>query len=259
MIEGDDATTDAPTATVRVKNYTQISDKVARTTGTIDAVDKAGRQTEMAYQVTLKGLELRRDVEAQMTQNKASAVGSSGTARVSASFESWLTSNVNRETTTGASGGYSATTGLVSAPTDGTKRAFTEAQLKAVMKSAYTNGGRPKILMVGPFNKQAFSAFSGIAESRVAVKGEGMTAIIGAADVYVSDFGNLSVVPNTFQRDRTALLIDPRYVKMASLRPMKNWPLAKTGDTERRQLLIEYTLQVDTEKAHGCVADLTTS
>lgn len=261
VIEGDDATTDAATATVRIKNYTQISDKVARTTGTVDAVDKAGRDSEMAYQVLLKGLELRRDVEAQMTQNKASAVGSSGTARVSASFESWLTSNTAIGGTTAANGGYSATTGLVSAPTDEGSgvQAFTEAMLKTVMKSAYTNGGRPKILMVGPFNKQAFSAFSGIAESRIAVKGETMTAIIGAADVYVSDFGPLSVIPNTFQRDRTALLIDPKYVKMAILRPMKNWPLAKTGDTERRQLLIEYCLQVDNEAAHGKVADLTTS
>jgi len=261
VIEGDDATTDAATASVRVKNYTQISDKVARTTGTIDAVDKAGRDRELAYQVLLKGLELRRDVEKQMTSNKASAVGSSGTARVSAGFESWLTTNDDRSTgtTSGADGGFSATTGLVAAPTDGTQRAFSETQLKTVMRLAYTNGGRPKILMLGPFNKQAFSAFSGIAASRVAVRGEDMTAIIGAADVYVSDFGNLSVIPNVFQRDRSALLIDPKYVKMATLRPMKNWPLAKTGDTERRQILIEYTLEVSNEAAHGIVADLTTS
>lgn len=260
VIEGDDATTDTATATVRVKNYTQIADKVARVTGTIDAVDKAGRAREMAYQVMLKGLELRRDVEKQMTSNKASAVGSSGTARNSAGFEAWLTSNVDRSTgtTSGASGGYSATTGLVAAATDGSQRAFAESQLKTVVKSAYSNGGRPTILMLGPTNKQNFSAFSGIAQSRVAVKGENMTAIIGAADVYVSDFGNLNVVPNIFQRDRSALLIDPKYVKMASLRPMKNWPLAKTGDTERRQILQEYTLEVCNQAAHGVVADLST-
>lgn len=261
VIEGDDATTDAATATVRVKNYTQISDKVARVSGTNDAVNSAGRDREMAYQVLLKGLELRRDNEKQMTSNKASVAGTSAIARVSGGFRAWLTSNTDLSTgtTAGVNGGFSVTTGLVAAATDGTQRAFTEAQLKTVVKSAYTNGGRPNILMLGPFNKQAFSAFSGIAESRVAVKGEGMTAIIGAADVYVSDFGNLNVVPNIFQRDRDAILIDPKLVKMSPLRPMRNWNLAKTGDTERRQLLIEYTLEVSNEAGHGVVADLTTS
>lgn len=258
VIEGDDATTDAAVPTVRVWNYTQISDKVAQVTGSNQAVDSAGRDDEMAYQVMLKGLELRRDVEKQMLSKQASNAGNSSTARVSAGFEAWLTSNVSLGTS-GTTTGFSSTTGVVASPTDGTQRTFTEALLKTVIRTAYSNGGRPKMLMLGPFNKQVFSGFSGIAQIRKDAPGASAATIIGAADVYVSDFGNLNVVPNIFQRDRTALLIDPKLVKMSTLRPMKNWELAKTGDTMRRQILIEYTLEVDNEAGHGKVADLSTS
>jgi len=256
VIEGDDASINNTIPTVRVGNFCQISDKVASVTGTMEAVDKAGRESEMEYQVLLKGLELKRDVEKQMLSNKASNAGASGTPARSASFESWLTSNVSRGAG-GANGGFNQGTGLVSAPTDGTARAFTETLLKSVIASCFQNGGKPTILMLGPSQKQVFSTFTGIAANRHEVDGTGQGVIVGAADVYVSDFGNLNVVPNLFQRNRTALLVDPRMAKLATLRPMKNWELAKTGDTEKRQILIEYALEVCNEAAHGVIADLT--
>jgi len=233
VAEGEDATADAATPPVRVANFTQISDKVASVTGTMEAVDKAGRESEMEYQVLLKGLELRRDVEAQLLSNKGSAAGGAGAARRSAGIEAWLTSNVSRGTG-GANGGYEPGTGLVSAATDGTTRPFSEELLKTVLASVFTKGGRPKMLMLGPAQKQTFSTFSGIAQIRKDVAGHEMAVIVGAADAYVSDFGTLNVIPNIFQRNRSALVIDPRMAKMATLRPMKNAPLAKTGDTEKR-------------------------
>jgi hypothetical protein len=261
VIQGDDATTDAATATVRVSNLCQISDKVASVTGTNEAVDKAGRDSEMAYQVLLKGLELRRDIEMRLTSNKASVVGGNTTAAECAGFEAWITSNVSRGTS-GASGGFSATTNLVAAATDGTQRAFTEAMLKTVMQSSFSNAGmvaRPTILQLGPYNKGVFSGFTGIADIRKDVGGKSQAVIVGAADVYVSNFGNLNVVPSVFQRDRTAMFYNPKYIKLSTLRPMKNWELAKTGDTQRRQILMEYTLEMCNEAACGVVADLTTA
>src|SRR5690606_1221578 len=168
VIEGDDATTDAATPTVRPWNYTQISDKVAQVTGTLEAVDKAGRDSEMEYQVLLKGLELKRDVEMQMTSNKPSVVGGNTTPAESAGFEAWIVTNAKREAS-GANGGFSATTGLVAAASDGNQRTFTEDLLKDVMQLSFTNAGmvaRPTILQLGPFNKRKFSEFSGIAEIR---------------------------------------------------------------------------------------------
>lgn len=255
VVEGDEATTDAATATVRVWNYTQISDKVARVAGTGRAVDAAGRGDEMEYQVLLKGLELKRDVEKQMLSRKASVAGNSATARQSAGMEAWITTNVSVGTS-GTTTGFSATTGLVAQPTDGTQRTFTEAMVKTVMAACFNAGGKPKMVLVGASQKQTFSGFTGIASLRKDQTSATQATIIGAADTYVSDFGSLSIVPSIQSRNRTALFIDTKMVKMSLLRPMKNWELAKDGDSDRRQILLEYTLEVCNEAAHGKVADL---
>jgi hypothetical protein len=253
-IDGADAATSSVTPTTRIGNRTQIMTKTAVVSGGLQAVNTAGRGNEMEYQVLLKGLELRRDIETQLVQNGASAVDNgTSVAGKSGSFESFLVTNVSRGAT-GANGGFSA--GAVAAPTDGTARAFTETLLKTVMASVFSAGGKPSILMLDPTQKQTFSAFTGIAVNRYQIGKPQMGAIIGAADVYVSDFGELAVVPNIFQRHKSALFISPKFAKVAYLRSMRNWPLAKTGDADKRQLLVEFTLEVANEAAHGIVADL---
>jgi hypothetical protein len=86
--------------------------------------------------------------------------------------------------------------------------------------------------------------------------GDQPTTIIGAADVYMSDFGTLSVVPDRFMRTRDALLLDPEYAALSYLRPFQTNDLAKTGDSEKTQLLCEFTLEMRNEAAHAIVADL---
>lgn len=259
VLEGDDATTDAATATARVGNILQISDKVARVTGTQDAVDKAGRDSEMAYQEMLKGIELRRDVEKQFLSNKASIAGNATTARQSAGMESWLITNDDRGAG-GAQGGFAASSaGIVDAPTDGTQRAFTETILKAVMLACFNAGSKPSQIYLGGFNKQVFSGFTGIADIRISAPATGQASVVGAADVYESDFGRLTAIPSNFVRTRTALFVNPDMAAFDVLRDFHSVPLAKTGDTERRQVILEYTLKVSNDAAHGVAADLTTS
>lgn len=256
VLEGDDATLDAANVPARVGNRTQISDKTAVVSGTNDEVNKAGRKTEMARQVMLKGMELARDIEKQMLSNKASNAGAAGTARVSAGMESWIVTNASRGAA-GAGGGFAS--GVVSAPTDGTARAFTEELLKVGHLAAFNAGGKPSQLYMGGAQKQNFSAFTGVALNRRDNGGPaGPISIIGAADVYVGDFGKLTAIPHPYgMRSRTVLGIDPRMVAKADLRPMRNWELSKTGDTEKRQILCEYTLEVRNEAAHFVIADLT--
>ena len=80
VIEGDDATLDASSATVRIGNYTQILDKTVVITGTQEAVDKAGRASELAYQIAKKSKELKRDIESTLLTNQVRAAGNSSTA-----------------------------------------------------------------------------------------------------------------------------------------------------------------------------------
>lgn len=252
-IDGDDTAAAAVTGTVRVGGRTQIFKKSFTLSGTLEATDRAGRAKEAGYQALLKGLELRRDKEARFVGNKASVTGNATAARQTAGIQAWLTSNVSRGTS-GANGGFSS--GNVTAATNGDQRTYTETLLKAVNQSVYTSGGKAKMLMMGPAQKTVFSGFAGLAETRVNDP-SGQTSIIGGADKYVSDFGTLTTTVNLFQDARSALLVDPSKAKIATLRPMKQEKLAKTGDADKYQIVCEEGLMVENEAAHGIVADLT--
>ncbi len=249
QIEGDDATAAAATATARVGNYSQISSKTVIVSGTQRAVNTAGRSDELAYQLSLKGLELKRDMEFALTQNTTHNAGATATARQLRGLEGWIITNADYGAT-GAAPNYGSNTG----PTDGTQRAFTEAQLKSVLQLIWTQGGNPDMIMVGGSQKQTFSTFTGGNTRFDKSEDKSLTA---AVDVYVSDFGELKVTPNRFQRARTAFIVQSDMWAVATLRPMQTTELAKTGDAEKRLLLTEYTLEARQEKSSGAVRDLT--
>jgi hypothetical protein len=257
VLEGDDATTDAVQPTARLGNLCQISDKVARVSGTQRAVEHAGRDDELEYQEMLKGLELKRDMETILVGiNQAKAAGAeNSTPRRTASILSWIKTNTSK----GASGADPAAADGTGTRTDaGTQRAFTEANLKTVLQSIWNSGGKPDTIMTGGFNKQVFSTFTGRATPTEDTKAK---KIVASVDAYESDFGKLSIVPNRFQRSRDVLVLQMDMWAVAFLngRKMVSIPLAKTGDSDRRQMLSEYTLVARNEKASGGVFDNTTT
>jgi len=254
-VEGADASSATMGVTTRAGNRTQIFQKTVQIAGTLEAVDKAGRKSEKAYQLAKASSEVKRDMELTLLSNQVAAAGNSSTARTLGGLQAWLATNGDFGTdgVAGASG--------TTARTDGTDRTFTEAILKTVVKEVYTAGGNPKVLMVNPAHKQTVSAFAGIAAQRYMAPSNEATTIIGAADVYLSDFGTMSVVPNRFMNatnacDETAFVIDPDMLAIAYLRPFATNELAKTGDSEKTQLICEATLEVKNEGAHGIIADL---
>ena len=250
VIEGNEATADAVAATTRLSNSSQILDKVITITGTQEAVDKAGRASEIAYQIAKKAKELKRDLESSLTSNNAEVTGSASAARVLGGLGSWVATN-DVFGGSGSSGSLGNT-----ARTNGTQRAFTEAQLKSVIKSVWNSGGNPQIIMVGPFNKQKLSGFTG---NSTRFDAGADATLYTSVDVYASDFGQTQVIPNRFSRDREATVLDMDYWGVAFLRDFSMHELAKTGDTEKRQLLVECTLESRNEAASGMIADLTTS
>lgn len=262
-IEGDDAANGTSTPTTRLKNYCQISTKYAIVTGTQNAVNTAGRTKEMAYQLMKRTEEMKRDMESILTQNHGSSAGGTGTARQLAGAEAWINNNWTSlgTGTAQSSVGFVTSTGLVTAPVDSTVQGtFVVSALKAMIREAWTDGGNPTVIMAGPFNKTQLSTFTGIAtlyrEASATANG---TRIIGAADVYVSDFGEHRIVPNRFMRDRTCLILDMDYWAVHYLRKFQQYEIARTGDSEKRQIVSEYTLVCRNELASAKVADLTTS
>ena len=260
QIDGDDLSSyTAVTATSRLGNYTQILRKdfiIADNLG--GAMDLAGRRSEIAYQLAKKGDELKRDMEYNLCGvNQAAVAGNSSTARKTASLSAFIKTNTSRGT-----GGADPTvsSGVVNAAaTDGTQRAITEALLKTVLQSVWTQGGEPKMAMVGPHVKTVISGFAGIAAQRYMAPSDSPTTIIGAADVYLSDFGSVQIVPSRFSRARDCYIVDPDMCELATLRPIQSEELAKTGDATKYMLLAEVGLQVNQEAGLGVVADLSTS
>jgi hypothetical protein len=250
-VEGADGVSATISPTVRLGNYTQIVQKVVQTSGTLEAVNKAGRRSERAYQLARASSELKRDMETIITANQGRDAGSSSSARKLGAILSWLKTNTSKGTS-----GTDPTTIGVSTRSDGATRTFTEQLLKDEVAAAFDSGGNPTMLVVGSGLKQKVSSFAGIAAQRYMAPGDQPTTIIGAADVYMSDFGTLSVVPDRFMRTRDALLIDPEYMALSYLRPFQTNDLAKTGDSEKTQLLCEFTLEMRNEAASAIVADL---
>jgi len=254
-LEGDETTFSASTATVRLSNYAQISSKDVIVSGTLEAVNKAGRKSELACQISKRGKEIKRDMEFIISNGQIARAEFSATTRQTASLQAFIKTNTSK-----GSGGVDPvyTTLANNARTDGTQRAFTEAMVKDVAQKIWNQGGKLDMLVVGAFNKQAASAFTGISTNRNET-GNKVATIVAAADVYMSDFGALQIVPNRFSRSRDALVIDRDMVSVDKLRNYRVEERAKTGDAEKREMLVEWGLKVTNEKGLGIVADLTTS
>jgi hypothetical protein len=254
LVEGATASDITVSPTTRLGNYTQIVGKTVMVSGTLEAVDKAGRKSEKAYQLAKVSSEIKRDMETIITANQGQSAGNASTARTLGALLSYIKTNTNKGS--GTTAGADPTTIGVSTRTDGTTRAFTETFLKDVVAKVFTSGGTPSALFVSPAQKQVVSGFTGLAAQRYQVPTSGQATILAGADLYQSDFGVLSIVPDRFMRTRDALVLDPEYAALAYLRPFQTNELARVGDAEKTQILAEFTLEVRNEAAHGGIFDL---
>ena len=243
--EGDDAVATAIIPTVRLNNRTQIASKTAAVSGSQEKADAAGRSSEMNYQMALRTAELKLDMEFGLTQNAVTA----SAPRKSRGLVGWVDSaNV-------AGGvGYVAPNYVTNvAQTDGTTRALSEAQLKDVAQKVYTAGGNPNVIMMGPLAKQAFSAFTGGRVMNTDAEDKKVTASV---DFYATDFGTLKAVPNRVQRARDVFVLQSDKWALAMYRPFFTQPLAVTGDSIRKQIIVEYCLEAKNPKANGAIVDI---
>jgi len=254
-VEGDAATNSAPTNAVRKGNYTQISTKTVEVSSTNQAVNGVADAQTVAKQIAYKLSEMKRDMEKMLLDNVAASAGSASTARQTAGLPAFLTTNTAR----GAGGADGTTSGAGSAgypdaaATDGTQRAITETILKGVIADCWDEGAEPSVVLCGSSQKQTISTFTGNATRYKEAEDSKLNAAI---DVYISDFGELQIVPARHIRSRDVFVLDPNYAAVAYLQTAKQEPLAKNGLSERRLISAEYGLQVTSEKAHGVIADV---
>jgi hypothetical protein len=266
VIEGDDTpAVDTFNATNRVGNYAEIRRKVIMVSRTEQKAKKAGIADMLGYQVSQGSKEIKRHMEATLLSDSVAVVGNATTARKTAGLGSWIVTNFY--SVAGAAGtapimssgsdGYPATAAVDGA----TAIAFTEAHLRTMISNVWTQGGdiEGSMVMVGPVNKAKVSQFTGIATRYRDVAPGKQASIVGAADMYVGDFGTVSIVPNRFMPENRTYLVDPDMASVAYFDPFKVETLAKTGDAIKRMLIVEYGLKVKNEKAFGTVRGILTT
>lgn len=253
--EGADATFATPTATSRLGNYHQISVKDFAISGTLESVDKAGRERESAYQQVLKGLELRRDIEKSIGDTNVAR--SASDPRKSASLLTWMTNGDKPSDMAFATGDGSDT-----ADVTGTAHALTLARIEDSTQAAWEDGGSPKLLVCSATNKANISDLSqsgtNLVTNQVNATAGTAPSFVGAVSVLLTDFGELQLVPSRFISNDKIFIIDPEYVCLGTLngRNFAQAELSKTGDADKTQIVTEWTLVVKAPKAHAAVFGL---
>lgn len=270
QIEGDDFGNTATLATVRLGNFTQISNKVIGVSGTDQAVTNAGRGDELAYQLAKAGKEIKRDIEFTCVGAETfKTAGAAGTARNLGSVGTWYGGNIAGTATAAnnfsdaANTTYANAAGAVANPTgdgltkrnaNGTTRAFTEDLLKAGLKKCFELGGNPDVVLLTASHKQTASGFNGIATNTNNIADK---RVIGAVDVYVSDFNEVSFVADRHQQENRVDILEMDKWELSYLRPFETKELAKTGDSDKRMLVTEYTLTARSPNANFGIFALT--
>lgn len=251
--EGANASAEAFAATTRLGNYTQILQKTVAVTGTQAAMTHAGIADEMGYQASMRALRLKKDMEFAILDNnaKVAGVGDDTTAREMGGFPAYVFTNsdYNGATAPNVGSGLTAWSG-------GTDIALTEGRVKTVIQDCWNSGGNPDMLLCTAFNKQVISGFSGNGTRYINADAN---KLMTAYDIYASDFGELKVVPCRHGETNAVYVIDTSMLKLAVLRDFQINTLAKTGDAETKQMLVECTLEVSNEKAHGLIWNVSNS
>lgn len=258
-LDGDDATASAKTPPARVGNHCQIFQDTISVSGRAEVVKKAGMKSAMNYYAAKGYKELMRDEEAALLSANPAVVGSAGVAPKAGGLGVLIYTNALH----GAGGSTTAhTSGApTTAPVAGTGRALTEALFKSAAQATYISAGSvPPAVYMSPNHKGVFSGFAGIAVNRfqVADRKNAQAKIIGGADVYGSDFGDIEVVPHYMMAGSTNVYgVDPEYLDVAYLRGFQKTPLGKSGDNTKAQILVDCTFRALSENVHFKIADLT--
>lgn len=250
--EGADYSYVNPTATTRLNNIHQIAAQAAQVSGTLDAVDTAGRDRESAYVKVLKGLEQRRDIEKSLFKNEAK---SGSDPRKTAKLLTWITNG-----SAPSDMGFAAGTGADTADVTGTAAALTLAKIDTAIKAAYIDGGSPSMLLMSPTNKVNFSGLSSgsVATNQITSTAPKEASIVGSVSLYLSDFGTLDAVVDRQASDSEMYVVDTDYVCLGFLpgRQFSVSDVAPTGDTTKFSIISEYALIVKAPKAHAAIIGL---
>lgn len=259
QIEGDSFSATVRGLPTRLKNYTNISKKDFEVTRTANKVNNAGMSKLMAYHAFRAAKEIKRDIEFMQLGNNAAGAGSSTAARVSAGVPNWIysgqhykTSAQTLQTTTAPVSGFATASG---GSWTNSATAYVEADLRDMLKLAWSTGGEVDVVICDSVAFNKFSTFTGVAQRFRDVASRSPAQMIGYADVYVSPYGTVKLVLSRYAPANTAYGLQMDMWETAYLDNFQTVDIAKVGDAERKQIIVEWTLVCKNPlancKAHG--------
>ena len=268
----------------RLGNYCQINGKTIAMSGTRRAIDQAGVADEYAYQLKKRGTELRRDIEHDMVHSFQTA--SSSGQRTAGMYQSWINDDstvvyANAAWESAANQGIG--TGTVRAANAGagasqTRGPLSLSDIDQVMQNIYEEGGKASRIMLSPKLRRDFSDLM-VTDSGVRRNLDEKGKLRQSVDVYMSDFGDLMVVPNyimglannvqftdntggtnltntTNVANFSALVYDPQWFAVATLRPLQEIDVAQRGDSTIGMMVEEFTFEVKNPVGCGAIYGL---
>lgn len=254
-VEGAEAEIRAGTFTTMLDNFCQIADETVAVSGTSDAIDKAGRKSELAHQLAKKAKEIKLDMEHGLVgvaqAKRARGANPSDPASLLGNVFSYYKTNGSGYTTPPTGNGVD--TGTV-----GTARLLTEQMIQDAAQKIWESGGKANTIMCnGPMKQYISNTFKGraVGESSI-TQGAADKRVSAVVDFYESDFGVYKIIPNRWFKADSLFMYDPSMHSLLYLRAFKQYPLAKTGDSEKRQMITEYTLRVNNEKSGAMLVGL---
>ena len=234
-IEGADASIGTLSATTERTGTAQILQKSLQVSATADAIKTHGRAKETAYQLGKALKEIKRDLERAMVGvDQAAVAGNASTARKMASATQLISTAVDA--------GSNSTDAL------------TEAKLLTLGQTCYTNGSDPSVFMVKPADAQIVAGFAAASGRNREIQQS--KSLVNAVDLYVSPYGEYRVVLNRHQLTTHAFLVDPAMFKSTVLRPFSRKLLSVTGDSDKHQIVGEYSLKHSNFAYSGMITGL---
>jgi len=253
----------------KIDNKTQIFTKGIRVSGTLEAVDKAGRKSEFKYQTEKRGKEIMRDIEKTLVSTQVKGTqGSSASGNIQAyarkmggyqSYagvaESVATVTSGSLTVTQAAGdgsdvASSAGTGKAAAP-------FTLASINEVLREI--NGetsAAPSRVMMSTANKVNFSNLVNTSSMNTRRNIDEKGKLRQSVDLYESDFGDVELVHNYLMADTEVFVYDPSLLSVSTLRPIHFRDINEDGDSLRSYMVHETTLEAKSPSGNGIIIDV---
>jgi hypothetical protein len=242
---------------VRLNNVCQILARTVAVSNTLRSVDMAGGEDEYNRQLVLRGMEVKRDLELAVTSPLVRTITD---PRHMSGLPCYCV-NGSR----GAGAGVMPVGDGSNAGTPGTARDLTLAMIDSAMQQAWQAGGKPTLAVMSGNIKAYFATLSqgGTGNPIVAQNIQNVTSsqdvtIMGAVDVYRTNFGALQLAPDRFMPPHTILLVSTDYVEMAPLsgRDITEQSYAQTGDNSQGGVVYEGCIRPTAPKAHAWIADL---